>query len=295
MIDISRPLCRGRLITLDDGKEHWVSFKYERLTNLYYWCGCTTHVDRDYKLWIESEGSLNLADQQFGPWLHAPPFQASRKKGYYGARFLCEEIPKSTQTTPLHPPLPYVAICPPNLHFLPPHPTHPGTGTNPLEAPKNPPISPIQNLPNQPDFDDLIHEIDSEINRFDSEAIALQNSNIPQPAPNPNSPFPPPLHLSPLPDGPDSQPKKPNPLRDLTNLGPTLSQSQAQSGGKWIRVLRPAHFSESYPLDSSTGKRKSHSPQTSSLPSKRRALDAAIADENSFLTAKADFQPHRAL
>ena len=133
----------------------------------------------------------------------------------------------------------------------------------------------------------MIHKIDSEINRFDSEATALQNSNIPQPAPNPNSPFPPPLHLSPLPDGPDSQPKKPNPLSDLTNLGPTLSQSQAQSGGKWIRVLRPAHFSESYPLDSSTGKRKSHSPQTSSLPLKCRALDAAIADENSFLTAKA--------
>ena len=196
--------------------------------------------------------------------------------------------PSVLQTSTSYPPIP------PNKSTAVPE-THPGTRTNPLEAPENPPKSPIQNLPNQLDFDDLIHEIDSEINRFDSEATALQNSNIPQPAPNPNSPFPPPLHLSPLPDRPDSQPKKPNPLSDLTNLGPTLSQSQAQSGGKWIRVLRPAHFDESYPLDSSTGKRKSHSPQTSSLPSKRRALDAAIADENSFLTAKADFQPHRAL
>ena len=63
VIDISRPLCRGRLIALDDGKEHWVLFKYERLTNLCYWCGCTTHIDRDCELWIENEGSLNLADQ----------------------------------------------------------------------------------------------------------------------------------------------------------------------------------------------------------------------------------------
>ena len=104
MIDISRPLCRGRLITLDDGKEHWVSFKYERLTNLYYWCGCTTHVDRDYELWIESEGSLNLADQQFGPWLRAPPFQASRKKvitvpGFYAKK--SQSLPRQHHSTPL--------------------------------------------------------------------------------------------------------------------------------------------------------------------------------------------------
>ena len=46
-IDISQPLCRGRLITLDDGKEHWVAFKYERLPNLCYWCGRLTHDDKD--------------------------------------------------------------------------------------------------------------------------------------------------------------------------------------------------------------------------------------------------------
>ena len=103
VIDISRPLCRGRLITLDDGKEHWVSFKYERLTNLCYWCGCTTHVDRDCELWIESEVSLNPEDQQFGPWLHAPPFQASRKKvitvpGFYAKK--SQSLPRQHPSTP---------------------------------------------------------------------------------------------------------------------------------------------------------------------------------------------------
>ena len=28
LIDISRPLCRGRVIALDDDRDQWVSFKY---------------------------------------------------------------------------------------------------------------------------------------------------------------------------------------------------------------------------------------------------------------------------
>ena len=51
-IDLSLPLCRGRLISLHDGKEIWVSFKYERLPNICYWCGRLTHDDRNCDLWI---------------------------------------------------------------------------------------------------------------------------------------------------------------------------------------------------------------------------------------------------
>ena len=307
VIDTSRPLCRGRLITLDDGKEHWVSFKYKMLTNFCYWCGCITHVDRDCELWIESESSLNPADQQFGSWLRAPPFQVSRKKvimvpGFYA---------KKTQSLPSHhpfTPLPHTQLAVPQTPTSSPtipsglaksstafSETQPFTDTNPPVAPEKPTVSTVPNLPNQSDFEDLIHEIDSEINRFDGEAAAFQNSKVPLPALNPISPFPP-LHLlDPLPDRPDSQPIKPNPLSDLTNLGPALSQSQAQTGGKWVHVSRLAHLDENLPLDFSTGKRKSHSPQISSLSSKPRALGAAIFDENSFLTAEADFQPRRAL
>ena len=36
MVDISQPLCRGRMVALDDNRELCVSFKYERLPNLYY-------------------------------------------------------------------------------------------------------------------------------------------------------------------------------------------------------------------------------------------------------------------
>ena len=90
-VNISLPLCRGRLITLDNNVVHWVSFKYERLSNLCYWCGCLTHPDKDYERWIESKGMLNKEEQHFGLWLKAAPFMASRKAflsipGFYASK-----------------------------------------------------------------------------------------------------------------------------------------------------------------------------------------------------------------
>ena len=41
-IDVNQPLCRGRVVTREDGSQFWVPFKYERLPNLCYWCGCLT-------------------------------------------------------------------------------------------------------------------------------------------------------------------------------------------------------------------------------------------------------------
>ncbi|XP_075659257.1 uncharacterized protein LOC142629162 [Castanea sativa] len=43
-IDVSKPLCRGRRIALDDNEEIWVSFKYEKLPNFCYWCGKTSFI-----------------------------------------------------------------------------------------------------------------------------------------------------------------------------------------------------------------------------------------------------------
>ena len=78
-IDMSLPLCRGWLVTLENDKQVWVSFKYERLPNLCYWCGHLTHVDKDCAIWIESEGTLRIDERQFGPSLRAPAFVLSRK------------------------------------------------------------------------------------------------------------------------------------------------------------------------------------------------------------------------
>ena len=58
VVDLSLPLCHGRLILLENDKQIWVRFKYERPPNLCYWCGRLTHTDKDCKLWIESEGTF---------------------------------------------------------------------------------------------------------------------------------------------------------------------------------------------------------------------------------------------
>ena len=90
-IDISLPLCHGRLISLHDGKEIRVSFKYERLPNICYWCGRLTHDDRDCDLWIESKGTLRIDQREFGPQLRAPPFIPLKRTvikvpGYYAEK-----------------------------------------------------------------------------------------------------------------------------------------------------------------------------------------------------------------
>lgn len=88
IIDVSKPLSRGRKISLEDGKNDCVSFKYERLSNICYWCGCITHSDRDCNLWIDSEGSLKIESRQFGPWLRTPPFSMSKKSTITVSRIL---------------------------------------------------------------------------------------------------------------------------------------------------------------------------------------------------------------
>ena len=106
-IDISQPLSRGRVVSLDSGKELWVHFKYERLPSLCFWCGCLTHDDHDCDLWVESEGSLLPESQQFDPWLKAASFVPTRKYvvrvlGFFASKKsdVATEKPKTTKKTP---------------------------------------------------------------------------------------------------------------------------------------------------------------------------------------------------
>lgn len=57
-LDVTLPLCRGQIISLENDKNIWITFKYEHLPNVCYWCGCLKHDDKDCDLWLESEGSL---------------------------------------------------------------------------------------------------------------------------------------------------------------------------------------------------------------------------------------------
>ena len=76
-IDLSLPLCRGKLISFgESGKQVWILFKYERLPNLCYWYGRLTHYDRDSEPWIDNEGTLKVEQREFGPQLRATPFRS---------------------------------------------------------------------------------------------------------------------------------------------------------------------------------------------------------------------------
>ena len=78
-MDVNGPLCRGRLVSLGREKQVWISFKYERLLNICYWCGWFDHDDKDCEIWLNSAGSLSQEQRQFGPSLRAAPFSYSRK------------------------------------------------------------------------------------------------------------------------------------------------------------------------------------------------------------------------
>ena len=90
-IDVFQPLCRGRVIRLEDNEKVWVTFRYKRLPNICYWCGCLDHGDMECDLWIQSKGTLQKSSQQYGSWLRATLSGASkgnviRVSGYYEDR-----------------------------------------------------------------------------------------------------------------------------------------------------------------------------------------------------------------
>ena len=100
-VDISIPLCRGRVLSIEDEAEHWVTFKYERLPNICYWCGCLDHSDKDCDRWIESEGTLKESDREYGAWIRAAVTPTNRRTvvvvpGFYENR-------KQRKPTPVRP------------------------------------------------------------------------------------------------------------------------------------------------------------------------------------------------
>ena len=72
-MDITKPLCRGRMVRLGGSNRRWVSFQYKRLPIFCYWFGKLDHDEKDCHLWIQNNGSLNKDAQPYGPWLRASP------------------------------------------------------------------------------------------------------------------------------------------------------------------------------------------------------------------------------
>lgn len=70
-IDITQPLCQGRMVRIGGAPPKWVDFRYERLPIFCYWCGKVDHNERDCTQWLRSKESLRAEDKKFGAWLRA--------------------------------------------------------------------------------------------------------------------------------------------------------------------------------------------------------------------------------
>ena len=103
---------------LKNEKQTWISFRYERLPNLCYWCGRLTHDDKDCQMWIESEGTLLPDLRQFGPSIHAPTFISLRKNaitvlGFYSSKktgtssnsMVCDSSGQASVKSTMNPPV----------------------------------------------------------------------------------------------------------------------------------------------------------------------------------------------
>ena len=77
-IDVSKPLCRGRRIELDENKEVWISFKYEKLPNFCYWCGLISHDGKDCEVWLAKKNVEKIEPHEYGPWLRALPYNPGK-------------------------------------------------------------------------------------------------------------------------------------------------------------------------------------------------------------------------
>ena len=91
MIDITLPLCQGRVITLENGLKHWVQFRYERLPNLCFWYGRLNYADKNCELWLQSKSTLTVDQQQYNSNLKAAPYTSSGRDvivvlGFYEMR-----------------------------------------------------------------------------------------------------------------------------------------------------------------------------------------------------------------
>ena len=77
-VDISKPLCQGRKIDIGEGNERWVSFKYEKLPNVCYWCGLVSHDEKECEKWLTNRGFGSEEVQGYGAWLKATPYNPGK-------------------------------------------------------------------------------------------------------------------------------------------------------------------------------------------------------------------------
>ena len=56
VVNVSRPLNRGRKVLLGKDGEVWVNFRYEKMPNFCYWCGMVSPDAQECSVWLSSKG-----------------------------------------------------------------------------------------------------------------------------------------------------------------------------------------------------------------------------------------------
>ena len=314
-VNIDLPLCRGRLITLENNEAHWVSFKYERLPNLCYWCGRLTHPDKDCERWIDSEGTLNKEEQHFGPWLKAAPFTVSRKAflsvpGFYASKKTGKKGQEHAGSTPNQhgSPLSPASETPPTLAA---EIQEPEMSTKSLahdvkftsNSPKSQPFSDTEILEpslsalpmkytSQPDFEQIIADIDEDIRCFDKVDLGAPKPSEPQPGPSQQSGNGPSPAKDPTIKTPSSL-MDPNPLKDISNHPPAQGLLNPGNEKRWLRIQRPTHAIGDENTEISLGKRGALPTSENSNSQKRRAVTKDASTTPLPQTAAAGTQPRR--
>jgi hypothetical protein len=78
-MDITTPLCRGRMIRMKERKKRWAAFRYERLPNFCYWCGHLDHAEKDCDEGLRHRNTNPPEVLQYGAWLRAEMNRPPRK------------------------------------------------------------------------------------------------------------------------------------------------------------------------------------------------------------------------
>ena len=307
-VNIQKPLCRGRVVSLDDGKDLWIPFKYERLPNLCFYCGCLTHDDRSCNARNESEVNLTPEKLQYGPWIKAPPFVPSRNK-----MITVPGIDETRQNT--NPPsnqaqngkshvvvlrsdLPSPVVVWPDKQVVFSKPT---TMLDP-DFQQTSSATPVMSQDDKIGggsvytssivlddateegkiFEVTLESLDKDIALFDGFPESCGE------------------HLNPL--GPHNSgpsdntllPKPKSPLANLTILSPSCDNPTPKTSPKWTRIKRQVGLSDDLEsLNVALGKRTPLLPHSDAKPPKRRTTHVAAQKGNINPTVEAGSQPRR--
>ena len=284
IVNVTQPLCRGRVVTFENGTKTWVSFRYERLPNLCYWCGCLDHDDKDCEIWLQSEGSLEQSKKKYDSNIRAKPvFPSSRHvvhvPGYFEGR---KKTPvksatnrSSGTTAPRQPPVsrPSTPVSPEKDSANPGGNGKVAVNDLPITEDCNPVFDaiPAKVDNGQEEYREKIKGIDEGMQNVDltEEAVTTVTKET----------------VFPFPDGPNVDPTKVPNKPNIVSSKPT----------RWTRVARPVTFQEESELEVKLGKHSNTIPEETNPIQKRKLSEDTQSYGCDHPAAEAVLQPRREL